>query len=77
MTTDIFTPNAVLTLSNHGGIELQIHQTGWYARFRYYGKVSHKWQKISETTKGRQYLTIKGRRYHLDKFERLNSINKL
>jgi hypothetical protein len=62
-----FIPHGSLTLSNHGGLEIELYNEMLQARLRYYGKVSH-WQFIKCTNNGIMYVTYYGRRYKLDQF---------
>ena len=66
-----FKPHAYLTLTNLGGIEIEINDTNESVRYRYYGNVGRKPCKISYTNKGRAYFRVYGRRYYLDEFMRV------
>jgi len=66
---DEFITHGYLTLSNSGGLEIQINNDGDYARLRYYDKVS-RWQRIKSRANGKYYVTYYGRVYPLDWFIR-------
>lgn len=65
-----FRIDGYLTLSNSGGIQIMLSETGEAIRYCYYGKVSNKWQQIKTNSKGEQYVIIKGRKYNLNQFMR-------
>ena len=66
---NLFTSHGYLTLSNHGGLEIEINNSGDAARLSYYGKVS-RWQEIKYNFSGSPYVTYYGRRWQLDQFMR-------
>ena len=66
-----FKPHGYLTLTNYGGIEIEINDTNESVRYRYFGNVGRKPCKISYTNKGRAYFRAYGRRYYLDEFMRV------
>lgn len=61
-----------LTLSNLGGIEIEINDTGEYVRYRYYGHIGERPCRIDYTNDGRCYFRFYGRRYYLDMFMSVN-----
>ena len=67
-----FKPHGYLTLTNLGGIEIEINCTNEYVRYRYFGNVGRKPCKISYTNNGRAYFRVYGRRYYLDEFMRID-----
>jgi len=62
-----FISHGYLTLSNHGGFQIELHSDGEYARLKHYEDVSH-WQQIKYTAKGDPYVKYYGRKYKLDQF---------
>lgn len=67
-----FKTMGVLALSNLGGIEIEINNTGEYVRYRYYGEIGQRPCKIDYTNDGRGYFRINSRRYYLDMFMSVN-----
>ena len=67
-----FKPHGFLSISNLGGIEIEINRTNESVRYRYFGNVGRKPCKISYTNKGRAYFRVYGRRYYLDEFMRVD-----
>lgn len=69
-----FKPCGSLTISNCGGIEVEINNCGDIIRYRWsYGNPKEKvsrWQEIKYSAKGRAYFVSKRRRYYLDEFMR-------
>ena len=69
---DEFIPHGYCTISNCGGIEVEINRAGDAVRYRWsYGNPNEKvsrWQKIKETPTGRMYFVCKKRRYYLENF---------
>ena len=66
-----FTPNAAFTLSNMGGIEIELNNTGEAVKYRYYGKIGRRACMIQYTTTGRAFFRARNQRYYLDKFTRI------
>ena len=67
-----FTPNAAFTLSNMGGIEIELNNTGEAVRYRLYDNApSRRACQIQYTTAGRAFFRIRNRRYYLDEFTRI------
>ena len=66
-----FKPHGYLTLTNWGGIEIEINDTNESVRYRYFGNVGRKPCKICYTNNGRAYIRVYGRRYYLDEFMRV------
>ena len=66
-----FTPHAAFTLSNMGGIEIEINETGEAVKYRYYGKIGRRTCMIQYTTTGRAFFRTKFGRYYLDEFTRI------
>ena len=66
-----FEPSAALTISNLGGIEIEINETGEAVKYRYFGKIGQRACMIQYTTAGRAYFRIRNRRYYLDEFTRI------
>lgn len=65
-----FKPQGYLTLSNMGGIEIEINDCGDAVRFRMYnGNVSH-WQEIKFDNDGEMYFYAYSSRYYLNQFMR-------
>lgn len=62
-----FITHAYLTLSNHGGMKLQIDDNGETARLKLYER-TFGWQKIKFAPSGRPYLTNQNETYYLDEF---------
>ena len=67
-----FKPHGYLTLTNYGGIEIEINRTNESVRYRYFGEIGRKPCKISYTNKGRAYFRVHRRRYYLDEFIRVD-----
>ena len=66
-----FKPHAALAISNWGGIEIEINETGEAVRYRYFGKIGQRACMIQYTTAGRAFFRAKNRRYYLDEFMRI------
>jgi hypothetical protein len=65
---DEFKPQGYLTLSNMGGIEIEVNKTGEAVRFRMYnGNVSN-WQEIKFDENGEMYFYAYSNRYYLNQF---------
>ena len=65
-----FISHGYLTLSNHGGFQIELSNDGTYARLKHYEQVSH-WQQIKFTSKGDSYVKYYGRKYKLSEFIKL------
>lgn len=65
-----FKCHGVLTLSNHGGLQLEISDDGEAARLKHYDDHHSRWQEIKHNTKG-AYVTYYGQVYYLDEFMRI------
>lgn len=63
-----FRVDGVMALTNSGGVEVMLNDSGDAAIYRWFGKLAQRWQEIKFTLKGRPYITIANRRYHLDEF---------
>lgn len=66
-----FKPSAALVISNWGGIEIEINETGEAVKYRYFGKIGQRTCQIQYTTTGRAFFRTKYRRYYLDEFTRI------
>lgn len=66
-----FRPCAAFTISNLGGIEIEINETGEAVKYRYFGKIGQRACQIQYTTAGRAFFRIRNQRYYLDKFTRI------
>ena len=66
-----FKPHAALTISNCGGIEIEINETGEAVKYRYFGKIGRRTCMIQYTTAGRAFFRIRNQRYYLDEFMRI------
>ena len=66
-----FTPSAALAISNFGGIEIEINETGEAVKYRYFGKIGRRACQIQYTTTGRAFFRTRSRRYYLDEFMRI------
>ena len=72
---DEFIPHGYCTISNCGGIEVEINRAGDAVRYRWsYGnpekeKVS-RWQQIKYNANGDAYFVCKRRRFYLHEFMR-------
>lgn len=71
-----FKPQGYLTLSNSGGIEIEINDSGDAVRYRtcncngcevLYGNVSH-WQEIKFDNDDEMYFFVYSTRYYLNQF---------
>ena len=70
MKTNDFKAMGFLTLSNLGGVEIEINDTGECVRYRYYGKIGQRPCQIHYTNTGRAYFRAIKRRFYLDDFMR-------
>lgn len=70
MPTNNFITHGTLTLSNHGGMEIQLSDDGEAARLQYYGKPS-RWQQVKYNRSGDPYVTHFGRKYSLNQFMKI------
>ena len=67
-----FTPNAAFTLSNMGGIEIELNNTGEAVRYRLYDNApSRRACQIQYTATGRAFFRTRSGRYYLDKFTKI------
>ena len=66
-----FEPIAARTISNMGGIEIEINETCEAVRYRYYGKIGRRACMIQYTTAGRAFFRIRNERHYLDQFMRI------
>ena len=66
-----FEPIAARAMSNLGGIEIEINETGEAVRYRYFGKIGRRACQIQYTTTGRAFFRIRNQRYYLDEFTRI------
>ena len=66
-----FTPFAARALSNWGGIEIEINETGEAVKYRYFGKIGQRACQIQYTTAGRAFFRARNQRYYLDEFMRI------
>ena len=65
-----FTPHAALALSNMGGIEIEINETGEAVKYRYFDKIGRRACQIQYTATGRAFFRARNSRYYLDQFMR-------
>ena len=63
-----FKPQAGLTLSNFGGISIEINNTGEAVRYQWYDKKPSRWCEIKYNMAGEPFFRIKNTRYYLNKF---------
>ena len=66
-----FKAQAVLTMSNLGGISIMLNNEGDGVRYKWYDKKPSRWCKIYYTQSGSPFFIIKNTRYHLDRFIRV------
>ena len=66
-----FKPSAALAISNWGGIEIEIDETGEAVKYRYFGKIGRRACQIQYTTTGREFFRIRNQRFYLDEFTRI------
>lgn len=71
MKKETYSPQGYLTISNIGGVTIEINNTGEAVRYQWLNNKPSRWCQIRYTLSGRAYFLIKGIRYHLDKFTRL------
>ena len=64
---DEYKPTGYLTLSNGGGVTVQVNDCGDGIRYQWYDEKPSRWQEIKFNTKG-AYFTISGRKYYLNEF---------
>lgn len=62
-----FKGHGYLSISNHGGYELELSHANDAARLCYFGKVS-RWQEIKFDNDGSSYVTYYGRKLMLGEF---------
>ena len=70
--TDEYEAQAYLTLSNIGGVTIQISDDGDGVRYQWYDNKPSRWQEIKHTSSGRAFFRINKTKYYLDEFMRLN-----
>ena len=63
-----FNPQAYLTLSNSGGIEIEINDSGDAVRFRMYNGNVSCWQELKFDANGEIYFYAYSNRYYLNQF---------
>lgn len=66
-----FVTHATLCLSNWGGIEIHLSDTGEAVKVRWYGDTNNRWHKIYWNLNGDPYFRFKGRRWRIDNFMRV------
>ena len=66
-----YKPQAYLTLSNHGGVTIQISDDGDGVRYQWYEEEPSDWQEIKYASSGRTYFTISKTKYYLDEFMKM------
>ena len=66
-----FKPQGYLALSNSGGIEIEISDTGEAVRFRMYNGNVSQWQEIKFDLNGEMYFHAYSNRYYLNQFAKL------
>ena len=64
-----FEPQGYLTLSNYGGIEIEVNNTGDAVRFRMYDGNVSEWQELKFDENGEMYFFVYSDRYYLNQFE--------
>ncbi len=64
-----FIPQGYLTLSNSGGIEIEVNNAGDAVRFRMYGGNVSEWQELKFDENGEVYFFVYSNRYYLNQFE--------
>jgi hypothetical protein len=67
-----FKPQACMTLSNLGGISIEINNTGEAVRYQWYDKKPSRWCEIKYNIKGEPFFRIRNTRYYLNKFMRFH-----
>lgn len=63
-----FKPQASKAISNLGGIEIMLSESGDEVTYSYYGKPTGRWQLIKYTAEGRAYFRVGNTREYLDEF---------
>lgn len=64
-----FVAHAVLCLTNHGGIAIQVNDKNDCIRYKWFdNKPSKKWQYIKYNKHGLPYIRVRNVRYYLDQF---------
>ena len=66
-----FKPQSYLTISNIGGIEIEISDSGEAVRFRMYDGTVSNWQEIKFDDNGETYFLAYSDRYYLNQFTKL------
>ena len=64
-----FEPQGYLTLSNSGGIEIEVNNAGDAVRFRMYNGNVSEWQELKFDENGEMYFFVYSDRYYLNQFE--------
>ena len=67
-----FKPKESKALSNLGGIEIMVNESGDAVTYSYYGKPTGRWQEIKFNQEGRAYFTVGNSRQYLDEFIKYN-----
>jgi len=67
-----YKPQAVLTLSNLGGVSIQVSDDGDGVRYQWYDNKPSRWQPIKYTSGGRPYFVAYKRKFYIDEFMRTN-----
>ena len=67
-----FVAHAVLCLTNHGGITIQVNDNNDMVRYQWFdNKPSKRWQTIKYNKHGLPYIRVRNVRYYLDQFMRV------
>lgn len=69
MSTEKFQAQAVLCLSNHGGIAIELSAYGDAIRYQWYDEKPSRWCRICFNQKGEHYFKAHGRRFYLSEFQ--------
>ena len=65
---DEYKAEGYLTLSNYGGITVQISADGDGAKYQWCNEKPSRWQKIKYTLNGRAFFIAYKTKYYLDEF---------
>jgi hypothetical protein len=71
MKKDEFNPHAYMSLSNFGGVSIELNDSGKSVRYQWYDEKPSRPCRLYYTNKGDAYFRIYGRRYYLRDFMRI------
>ena len=72
MKEENFEPMAYKAISNMGGIEIMLSNSGDAVIYRRHGKIARGWQEVKYTNSGRAYFTVNKTRQYLDEYVKIS-----